>query len=135
MVVFVKNITIPPNTYKDTPLEETIELEGEILDTIEILVPWGVNAIAGVAIFYGNYQLTPKPDGEYIVGNGETIRDPIKFELPEGKTTLKIKAFNESTSYNHTLYLRFIVLKKEEAKPETVFSEVKEMLRKILFGW
>lgn len=67
-----------------------------MLDSIEILIPYGVTAVAGVAVFYGEYQLTPKPDGEFITGNGETIKDPIKWELPERKTYLRILAYNES---------------------------------------
>lgn len=135
MVIYVKNITIPPNTPKTDPIEKTIELEGEVLDSIEILIPYGVTAVAGVAVFYGEYQLTPKPDGSYITGNGETIRDPIKWELPERKTYLRILAYNESQLYSHTLYLRFIITEKEIAKPTSVFEEVSNMFKKILKGW
>lgn len=135
MVIYVKNITIPPNTPKTDPIEEIIELEGEVLDSIEILIPYGVIAVAGVAVFYGKYQLTPKPDGEFITGNGETIKDPIKWELPERKTYLRILAYNESQNYPHTFYLRFIITEKEIAKPASVFEEISTMFKKILRGW
>lgn len=135
MVIYVKNITIPANTLKTDPLEEVVELEGEVLDSIEILIPYGVTAVAGIAIFYGEYQLTPKPDGEFITGNGETVRDPIKFELPERKTYLRIIGYNESENYPHTFYLRFILTEKEIAKPTFVFEEVSNMFKKILKGW
>ena len=129
MGLYIKKVTVSPNTPMNNPFTETIELEGNILEEIQYLFPTGLCQKVGVRILYGEYQISPANEGQWIDGHGEVVRDVLKLPLPEKKTVLRIQAYNLSEHFEHTVTLRFLVVDEKQYSP---LNDLVSLLKKLL---
>jgi len=109
-MIYAKEITVPSQTPKDDPIEVTFHLEGVAITQFQLLVPPGHAGLTGLAIFYGIEQIAPLPTGEWFVSDNEVITWPEYFPIPQLECDLTIKAYNEDDSYDHSFYLRAVVM-------------------------
>ena len=112
MALYWLELEVPPNTPENNPVEQTIDIEGALLERIEFCFPPGCAGTTRVAVFYGPKQLSPRPEGSWARGDGEEIADDIHWPLPEREVTLRVKAWSSATSYKHTIIVRFYVSAK-----------------------
>jgi len=133
MPVYKTSLTIPANTPEDTPVEKKLELEGAILDRIHVLIPAGHHALARFAIFYGIKQLFPYETGTWLRGEDESFSVRLNWSLPELKTTITFKGWNEDDTYPHTFYMRLEVTERvEEARPWRVIADFVAILKRLM---
>jgi len=126
-------LTIPPNTPETVPVTKTITIEGAVLDRIHFLIPAGHHALARMAIFYGIEQIFPTERGTWLRGDDEDFSVRLNWPLPERKTTITLKGWNEDTEYEHTFYLRLEVTERvEEARPWDVITDFVVILKRIM---
>jgi len=126
-MIYTYSLKIPIKTEETSPVEKEVEVEGEIIDTIQIVIPWGHGALAGLAIFYGLEQIAPKPTGTWFKGNDQVIEWRELFTIPERKAKLKLVGYNDDDSYSHTFIVRFVVHKRRVAMIHEVIER--------LIGW
>lgn len=135
MTLYHADVYVPANTPKESPVEYKLTIKDEVITKISVTFPWGCNGMVHVAIFYGPYQLFPRPDGTSLHDNGTRIEANMYWECPERETELTIKAWSPGTEYDHTIFVDVEAMPKTIAAPHTVFERLISLLRRILFGW
>jgi len=135
MTLYHADITVPAGTPQSSPVTKELTIKDEVVTKIAVTFPWGCNGLVYVAIFYGPYQLFPRPDGEALHDSGKRVEARMYWECPEKETKLTIKAWAPSTSYDHTLMIDVEALPKSIAAPHKTFEGLINLLKRILFGW
>jgi len=134
MTLYHANITVPAGTPKENPVTKTLIIEDEIVTKIAVTFPWGCNGLVYLSIFYGNYQLFPKPEGEALHDSGTRVVANVYWEVPERRTPLVIKAWAPKTRYDHTLMVDIEAVPKEIGTPYTVLGKLANTLQKLIWG-
>jgi hypothetical protein len=98
-------VTVPRNTPPDDPHVESVEVEGNVITEIDILIPYGHMALTGISFWYGDDQIHPTPKGSWIKGNEIWITHKTRILLPERYNVITVKAFNLDEVYDHTFYV------------------------------
>jgi len=133
MGTYAVDLTIPANTPEASPVEKKLEIEGAILDKIHILIPAGHHALARMAVFYGIDQFFPYEAGTWLRGDGESFSVRMNWPLPELRTTITLKGWNEDDTYDHTFYLRLEVAKRvEEARPWQALIDFIAIIKRLI---
>jgi len=133
MPVYTLDLAIPANTAEASPTKKELEIEGAILDKLHVLIPEGHAALARLAIFYGIRQIFPHEAGTWLRGNDESIGFRLNWPLPEPKTTITFKGWNEDDTYDHVFYCRLEVTERvEEARPWRVLADLVAIIRKLI---
>jgi len=131
--VYEVSLTVPANTPEDAPVEKTLEVEGAVLDKIHILIPSGHRALARLAILYGIKQIFPYEAGTWLRGDDESISLRLNWRLPEPKTTLTLRGWNEDDTYDHAFYLRLEVAERlEEARPWQALLDFIAIIKRLM---
>jgi len=112
-MLYQVSLTIPANTPADRPAITTIEIEEPYLQKIGVHFPAGCVGMVKAVIFYGNLQLWPAKEGEWVSGDDITIWDTPYIRLPEKPTKLICKGCSPGTTYDHRITFYFIALPKE----------------------
>ena len=105
-MLYCTSITIPPNTPKGNPIIKEIEVKEPVITTVSVYFPPGHACLTGVAIFYGEEQISPAKNYDWLRGNDESVNAQLYWISPIVPCRIKIKAFNEDTTYTHTVYIR-----------------------------
>jgi len=84
-------------------------MEKGVLTKVQVLVPAGHMALAGLRILYGIRQIAPARPGSWLRGDDERVEWDELFELPEVKTKLVLEAYNDDVVYPHTFFVRFVI--------------------------
>jgi len=133
MASYTVELEIPPKTPETNPIEKKLTLEGAILNRIHIFIPPGHQALARLALFYGIEQLFPKEAGTWLRGDDESFPVRLNWLLPELKTTVTFKGWNEDDTYPHTFYMRLEVTERvEEARPWQVIIDFVAILKRLM---
>jgi len=117
MTLYHKIITVPKNTPKDIPIKEEITVDeyGYIVFT-EIRFPPGPQGLLKVSVWYGETQLIPQKESDWIAGDDERIWDIPLFYITKGEKIL-VKAYNEDDTYDHSFFFRMVVLPSDIVRP------------------
>jgi len=133
-MIYTYSLKIPLKTEETSPVEKEVEVEGEIIDMIQIVIPWGHGGLAGLAIFYGLEQIAPRPTGTWFRGNDQVIEWRELFTIPERKAKLILKGYNDDDSYPHTFIVRFVVHKRRVAMIHEVIERLINWLEKFFIS-
>jgi len=115
MTLYVVDVTVPANTQQNSPKEVQVEIEEEVVVSVECHFPPGCRGMVYTACYYGKEQIFPRPHDSYLHGDGETIKWQEYYELPESPCTLTIRAWSPGTNYDHTITWRINALPKNIA--------------------
>jgi len=133
MPIYTLELTVDPNTARDSPKEAELEVEGRFLTKLSILIPHGHHALTGLALFYGLEQVFPHKLNTWLKGDNETFEARLNYKLPLWETKLTFKAYNEDEIYDHTFYIRVETVEElEEARPWRVLADFISILRRLL---
>jgi len=131
--VYSTSLKVPANTPEDAPVEKTLEIEGAVLSTLHVQVPAGHKALARMAIFYGIKQIFPSEAGTWFRGDDIAPKFRLNWTLPEPKTTLTLKGWNEDDTYEHAFYLMLEVEERvEAARPWQVIVDFVAILKRLI---
>ena len=128
MPIYSNTYTCPANSEKTWYLD----VEGDVITFISLRFPPGPEGELKVKIMYGLKSLAPIAEDQWLNGDDEVIAWNEYIELPEKKTTLKIVAKNEDTTYDHSFILRIVVLPKHLVYPVALINRVYELLERFL---
>jgi len=106
--------TISSNTPQTAPEVFKLAVTKGVITNVWVFFPWGCANLVGVQIWYEGFQLWPISKGEWLRGNDILFHfeDPYKVETEP--TFLRIKAYNEDDTYDHTPWVMLEVVKQEE---------------------
>jgi len=113
-MLFTFSITAPANTAKASATKQTLKLKAGIITRWSILIPDGHAALAHLIILDGETQIIPWGDGQDICGNAETLEWEDDYELPSEPAELEARAWNDSTRFSHTFYIRVWIRRRAE---------------------
>ena len=88
-----------------------------------VLIPAGMHALAGMRILYGIEQLFPKQKDTWLKGEDESIVVDEWWDLIEQPITLRVQGYNLDDTYDHTFYIRIVVLPREVALAHKLYLE------------
>jgi len=125
-------LTIPAGTPKNAPVEKEVTVEGQILDEIAYLIPPGWCALAHFSVFYGIKQIYPYKPEIWVTGDNLYRVVPLKWPLPELKTKLTLKGYNEDNTFPHTVYMWLLTMPEEEARPWRILADFVKILKRLM---
>ena len=103
-MLYTDKITIPANTSKDSPVRKRITINEDTIVSITFYFPPGHECLTGASVWYGNLQIFPSTEGDWVRGHDSLITGELLWITPETPCEIEIRAFNEDTTYKHTIY-------------------------------
>jgi hypothetical protein len=111
--VYTFDFQIQPNTPDTSPISMDLVLEQGTVSKINVIIPPGHAALAGLAIFSDTTQILPVSG--WLKGNNDNLIFEVDIPIPAIGSTpdykLTAKGYNIDDTYPHTFYLRIWVLK------------------------
>ena len=105
-MLYCIELTVPPNTPKNEAVTKRITIEKPVIKRVSIYFPPGVACLTKVAIFFGEQQIFPSTQGEWVTGHAESIVDEPNIVIQDVPNQIIIKGYNLDTQYSHTIYIR-----------------------------
>jgi hypothetical protein len=103
-------VTIPALTAVATPQNTPLTFNPGIVQRLEIIVPPGFSGLVGFRILHSGTVVIPYLASSWIITDNEKIDWPLE-NYPTG-SAWSITGYNTDV-YDHTLYLRFLVVETE----------------------
>jgi len=111
--LFSFEFPIPPNTPEETPETFDMVLEEGTVSKVQIIIPPGHAALAGLKIMNDTEQVIPKSG--WLKGNNDRLDFDVDIKIIGSGEPITYKftanGFNEDDTYEHTFYIRVWVLK------------------------
>ena len=80
-MLYVVKITTDPNVPKDKPKETKVKIYEEVITKVGVYFPPGPQLLTGVALFYGNYQIFPFKENDWVIGDNVYIEGRVYWKL------------------------------------------------------
>jgi len=112
-MLYVVKLTVPANTPKTKPTRAEIKVHEDMLTRVEAYFPPGCMGLVGSALYYGRMMVWPSREGEWVIGDAETVKDDFMYHLPEKPCKLIVKAYNEDTTFSHSVIWRLSAQMRE----------------------
>ena len=119
-MLFRKKINIPANT--TTPMQTAIPVEAGIVRQVDVVFPSGSLDLVHVRILWNGEQVWPTSSGEWITSNS-SISWLTSYEILDQPYEFVIEAYNEDTTYDHAIIVRFNILKATSAFMQPIGSQ------------
>jgi hypothetical protein len=119
-------IPIPSQTPEDDPIVTVCPLYPATINRVSIVFPPGCAALAHIRILRGIHQLWPTNEEGSFASDGETIDFTEDYLLDSAPYELRILAWNEDDSYDHTPVVRFGVLPKQGYWEDKLLADLKQ---------
>jgi len=123
-VLFTFKVTAPANTPQTSPVKLDMKLKSGILSRIRVVIPSGHRSLAHLSILFGETQIIPWGDQEFIEGDDEVLEDEPNMALPGDPVSLEARAWNEDDTYPHSFLVRAWIRRPIEAVPADLTIEV-----------
>jgi len=134
-MIYQTRITVPANTPIDSPITTSIEVEEDYVTYLGVYFPPGCCNLVHVRFRYGETQIFPHASYEWLSGEGYLMGGRLLFKTPESPCRIRIEAYNNDDTYDHTIIIYVEALKKEEvARPgviESIFARLSKFLEKL----
>jgi len=127
-MLYQKTITVPALTPKEKAIEEVIEVEEEVITKVIVFFPPGPCNLLKVALFYGERQIWPHHEYEWLSGEDCLIEDVLYFKCPERPCPVRIRAYNDDDAYTHSCVVYIT------AHPKRI-ALIHEFLARIAVAW
>jgi len=101
-MLYQVTVTVPPLTAKEKAVEKVVSVEEEVVTRIAVYFPPGPCNLLKVALYYGAEQIWPHRRYEWLSGEDCLIDDVLYFKCPERPCPVRIRAYNEDDTYQHS---------------------------------
>jgi len=132
MALYTFTFTIPKNTLPPNYYRKTIYIKKGVITKIRIVVPFGHMGKAKMQIWKGEIPILPENPEEWVYGNNEIIEDEPYWEIEGLKEEFQLVGYNESTSYDHTFIVRFVVVPREVLSPWITSTKAIKTIKELL---
>jgi hypothetical protein len=131
-MLFTFVVKAPPNTPWNQPVTKELKLRPGVITKIAVLIPAGHQALAHLAIKYGETQVIPYGEDEWITGDDETLEWTEDYELAGEPVSLTASAWNEDDTYPHSFYIRIWVTKEKTAPSSSIQESAAQAMVKLV---
>lgn len=112
-MLFQASITIPANTTQASPTTETLAIAHGIITRFMVRPRPGHSAVAHLVILHHEHQIAPSTENMDCHGDFWPIDWEDYYESYQPPYELKLKGWNDSTSYPHTFDVYVAVLPRK----------------------
>jgi len=119
---YTASVTIPADTSEADPHEECLGICFGTISQVFVLFPPGHAGLTHLQIFYQTRQIFPTTPGESFSGDDTQYIFSEKWPVFEAPHELLLRAWNEDTEYEHTIYVQLSVLVPELLVPVVIQS-------------
>jgi len=109
-MLFVKDVTIPADTKKTSPVEGVIEITRAVIKRIEVFFPYGCRNMVGVQLFWGEHPIFPRNPEAWVKADGYNVIAECFYFIYQEPYQIKYRIHSEGTIYEHTVTLRINML-------------------------
>ena len=129
------DITVPANTPALTPVSSTLKLTHGVIHRVEVQFLAGCSGLVHAQIYQGGHQLYPtNPDGSFK-GDSYVVAFDTYYLFESAPYDLKVLAWSDGTTYEHTITVRIGIMDKEILSPMTgVTGALKKFLQMVGVG-
>jgi hypothetical protein len=131
-MLFTFVVTVPPNTPSYQPIRQELKLRAGVITKIGILIPAGHQALAHLALKYGETQIIPHGEDQWIEGEDEPLEWDEDIEIPSEPTSLNADAWNEDDTYPHSFYIRIWVTKEKTVPSSSIQESAAQAMIKLV---
>ena len=89
-------------------------IEGDVITFIQIKLPPGQRGTLKLKLLYGEMQIIPYDEDQWIFGDGDVFNIDELIEIEGKKYPLRIVATNESCCYPRSFYIRVLTKFNED---------------------
>ena len=110
-MIFEYDLTVPKNTSKLNKVSKNLKLTYGIIHQIDIMFPFGCAGLVKCHINDALHQVFPTNPNGVFKGSGTTITGKVFHEMLFEPFELTLWAWNEDDTYDHTITVRFWILR------------------------
>lgn len=111
---FIRHITIPKNTYAESPKIDYIALPPGVIRQVGYFFPLGCKGLAHLTIWHGTVQQWPRSQAYSYTGDNTQRNFPSDYILLEALNLLTIKTWNLDDTWQHTVTVHLTLLGEEQ---------------------
>lgn len=115
--VYNREITIPANTLKTSPLTDEIILPSGIITKLTVGFAWGVAWLAGISLWRYNHQEIPSEIDTWITGNEIVYSFDVHVEILNEPFAITLYGFNEDELFEHTIQVGLTITESVLSQP------------------
>lgn len=110
MPFYAFDLTVPPSTPESAPVELEAEFPPGLIQQVDVQFPSGCVGLVHTFCRRGANQVWPtNPEGDFA-SSGMAITWPDRYELGAAPFSLRLFAWNDDDTYDHTITWRFALL-------------------------
>lgn len=116
MTLHAASLEIPANTPLERPVSGDWEVKLGVIHAVHIVFPSGCVGLVGARVCHGPRPVFPSSQGEWFVGEDESIVFVEHYNLTDrGRTThMSLLGYNLDDTHPHTVYFRLGILLESE---------------------
>jgi len=126
------DITVTAGTSEATPKTQILKLSKGVITGLDVKFPSGCHGLVKVRLLRSEFQLVPLSGGEWVTGDGETVRTEPYYELEEAPAELKFVGCAPLTSYDHKVTVRVSVTPAEVATPWMMLKDFVGIIKRLI---
>lgn len=131
-MLYQRTLPVPANTLATAPAEAEVTIKHPVISRITTHFPDGCVSMVEVAMFYGDLQLYPDKDAEWLKGNAINIVDEPYFEMPERETRLRFLGRSPNTIYSHNIIFYITAIDLKDVPPTREITRVADLFEEYL---
>ncbi|MEM2196598.1 MAG: hypothetical protein QXI11_02005 [Thermoproteota archaeon] len=128
MTTYIVEVEIPAATPASKPVFKEIEIEEDAITQIIVYIPPGVRGSAMTRLMYGEYQVFPRPRGQWISGDAAQFTYREVLILPSKRSKLRVEGISPNATYPHTITWHITALPKEIAHLALALSPLEKFI-------
>lgn len=114
-MIYAFTVTVPANTPKEDAVWQELEMDYGVIRKLVVQIPTGHAGLCKFALYRGDSQVWPKNRDEKFSGDGVVLEfDEEYFPLLQPPFSIFFMGWNEDELYDHSVYLYFQLLTKEQ---------------------
>jgi len=121
MPTYALDLKIPKATPEDSPVERRLKIKEGVVTRWIVLIPAGHHSLARMRVLYGLEPLLPAHANAWIRGEDESLAVDEFWDPAEQPYELTFQGWNEDDTYDHTFYVRVVVLPRHVAAAHQQF--------------
>lgn len=127
-MLFTAEIEVETTHTATNKKEQTLKIAHGIISYVNVLHPPGCHGLVHCVILHHEHQIFPSTENMDLAGDGFPIVWDEYYESYQPPYELKIKAWGDSCSYDHTITVKVAVLPRKAIIALAIVDAIKTAL-------
>lgn len=107
--------------------EQMLKIAHGIITDVDVIFPPGCHSLVHSIIRHHEHQIFPSTEGMSLVGDGFPIKWTEYYESYQPPYELKIEAWEESCTYDHTVLVKVAILPRKAVVALAIVDSIKDL--------